>query len=692
MNSSEVRQTVRSPMDVELIGHGLFTAAFSVLLGVALLVARNGLPTPVLAVLVGPTIFIAAVLTPIAWAGVNVRRQVWVGPLVAGGLIVGSALVALGIAGIVLMLVFALFALGFTLRGATTLPGMPSRIARWIGLLIIAGIFAVLLIHGSKYLNFTADQLLLYGRTDGDMMFHGAIVNAFRYFHFPSTGIDGLRILHYHVGLDALASLIATGTGLTAVLSLVVLRAEILFPAAVFAIGWAATTLGRQLMPKLELSSFSISTASVAMFLIIESGRLSGLTPANDPMLLSGIYLVLLIPAVLVHLIEPDIRIGHATQRHPVWLLALVAIFFLSAMKISTGYVWTGLLGFWILRLLSPKHPSFWLIGAAAAVAFVACYRIFSDASGVGAVFLGTPYYVERGFHRGNYLMPLTQHSHVIAALVLLWLLRRDCAPRPRRLLAESFVFMIVFANLPGLLMQIPGGDAVFFTRAVEWLATPVLAFGIAMLPRYLGAAMPARRKLGWSVVALATLGFVIDAATLTPVRINTAIAGAALLHTGDRSYYVGDNRRTWRLDAKRALKQYGAFGLYRLPPPVPTGANLMDALLDYRTKFGSDGAAYIPPQSDYWAMVPDCDGKSLWPMAVAGIPLIDGYVPVQSACPQEFSLTGYGPPPPARHDISDADLCRRANSDGFHTVLRIEALGDRKQDRTLNCTPAATG
>jgi hypothetical protein len=24
--------------------------------------------------------------------------------------------------------------------------------------------------------------------------------------------------------------------------------------------------------------------------------------------------------------------------------------------------------------------------------------------------------------------------------------------------------------------------------------------------------------------------------------------------------------------------------------------------------------------------------------------------------------------------------------------VLRIEALGDRKQDRTLNCTPAATG
>jgi hypothetical protein len=40
--------------------------------------------------------------------------------------------------------------------------------------------------------------------------------------------------------------------------------------------------------------------------------------------------------------------------------------------------------------------------------------------------------------------------------------------------------------------------------------------------------------------------------------------------------------------------------------------------------------------------MVPDCDGKSLWPMAVAGIPLIDGYVPVQSACPQEFSLTGY--------------------------------------------------
>jgi hypothetical protein len=571
---------------------------------------------------------------------------------------------------------------------------MPSRIARWIGLLIIAGIFAVLLIHGSKYLNFVADQLLLYGRTDGDMMFHGAIVNAFRYFHFPSTGIDGLRLLHYHVGLDAIASLIATGTSFNAVLSLVVLRAEILFPAAVFAIGWAAVTLGRLLMPKLEFNGLSISAASTVMFLLIESGRLTGLTLANDPMLLSGVYLVLLMPAVLACLAEPENRTGEATLRrpmlwHPVWLLALVAIFFLSAMKISAGYVWTGLLGFWVLRLLSPKRPAFWLIGAVAATAFLACYWIFNDSAGSGGSMLfGTPYYWERGFAKGDYLMPLRQHSHVIAALILLWLLRRVSEPKPFRLLAESFGFMIVIANLPGLLMEIPGGDAIFFTRTFEWLATPLLALGIALLPQYLSRIAPGRRKLGWGVAALILIGLVVDAATLTPTRINTLIAGAALLHTGDRSYYAGDNRRTWRLDAQRAMKEYGAAGLFRLPPPPPTGAGLADALNAYRAEYGSDGAAYLPPQSDYWAMVSDCDGKSLWPMTIAGVPLVDGYIPVQSECPQEFAVSGYSTPPVARHDLSDSELCKRATDVGFVEVLRIDSLSDRARDRRLNCKP----
>jgi hypothetical protein len=684
MMSGGIQPADRLPSDVEPIKLGLFAAAFSVLLAAIMLVARSGLPTPALSVTVAPAIFMAGTLPPLIWAAGAAPRQIWSGPLIAGGLIAGCALVALGMPGIVLVWILAILALGLAIRAVASPAHGTFRIAGigyWTGLLLIAGIFATLLIHGSKYLNFTADQLLLYGRTDGDMMFHGAIVNAFRYFHFPSTGVDGLRLLHYHVGLDALASLIAAGTGLDAVLSLVALRAEILFPAAVFAIGWAASALGKQLLPALRLGALPIAAAAVAMFLVMESGRLSALTIANDPMLLSGIYLTLLMPTGLACLAGPNGRAGH-----PVWWLAIAVIPVLSAMKISTGYVWTGLLGFWALRLIGLKRRAFWLTGVAMAVLFFACYRAFSDASGVGAVFLGTPYYVERGFAKGRYLLPLLQHTHVLAALILLWLLRNKSAPRSSRLLIESYCFLIVFASLPGLFVQIPGGDAIFFSCAVEWLATPVLAIGIAMLPQYLDGVMPRRRRLGWAAVALGLLGLVIATAVSTPTRINVAVAGAALLHTGDRTFYAGDNRRTWRLDARRALREHGALGLYRLTPPVPTGRSLADALLAYRMKSGNAGAVYIPPQSDYWGMIPDCDGRSLWPMAVAGVPMIDGYVPVQSQCRQEFALTGYGPPPAIRHDLSDADLCRRADLAGFSRVLRIESLGNRAQDRELSC------
>jgi hypothetical protein len=65
---------------------------------------------------------------------------------------------------------------------------------------------------------------------------------------------------------------------------------------------------------------------------------------------------------------------------------------------------------------------------------------------------------------------------------------------------------------------------------------------------------------------------------------------------------------------------------------------------------------------------------------------VIDGYLPVQSACPQQFSLRGYGPAPETRADLSDQALCDRARKEGFPIVLRIESLGDRSRDRKIVC------
>jgi hypothetical protein len=84
--------------------------------------------------------------------------------------------------------------------------------------------------------------------------------------------------------------------------------------------------------------------------------------------------------------------------------------------------------------------------------------------------------------------------------------------------------------------------------------------------------------------------------------------------------------------------------------------------------------------------LVSDCDGKVTYPMSVAGVPLIDGYLPVQSECPQQFSLRGYAPAPATRSDLADPELCGRAREAGFSTVLRIESVSDRSRDRKIAC------
>jgi hypothetical protein len=180
-------------------------------------------------------------------------------------------------------------------------------------------------------------------------------------------------------------------------------------------------------------------------------------------------------------------------------------------------------------------------------------------------------------------------------------------------------------------------------------------------------------------------VALLVDAGDALPARRNIIVAAGALLHTGDRSYYAGDSVKTWRADTARALAA-GGLALLGAPPPAPTGASLADALAGFRNQAGAAGAAYIPPQSDYWALVRDCDGRSLWPMAAAGVPLIDGTVPVQADCKQEFALAGYGPAPATRQDLADDALCQRAKQEGFTQVLRIESVADRARDRRLTC------
>ena len=210
---------------------------------------------------------------------------------------------------------------------------------------------------------------------------------------------------------------------------------------------------------------------------------LANLVVYSTSMLLGGTLLILVAPAILV---QVPARAGEPTGRF--WWAAAIAIPVLAVSKISAGYVWTAVAGYLALRKIGLKRLPLWLLGAVMAILFFGSVYLFAPTGSGGGTLFGVPYYVERGFAEGNYLLPLQLQWQSLATLIGLILLRHHADGGFRKLLIEAVIIATVAANLPGLLMQIPGGDAAYFLIAGEWFALPVLLALLAVAPAALRA------------------------------------------------------------------------------------------------------------------------------------------------------------------------------------------------------------
>lgn len=675
-----IASTAESAPHTENARTSLHLALFAICLSLAqaaIMVAfRSGLPTAALAYTIGPAILACAVLGPTLWALRAPGRVKWIGPLAIAIFLASFVVVAFGIVAQVLIFAAAAFLLARALLtiGRPTLT--PGRLALWLVLFLAVVAVSTIQIAGVKYMNYVADQLMLAGRTDGDMLMHAAMGNAIRYFHFPSTGIDGVHFSRYHFGIDLLAALLARGAGFDILLSMIAIKVPLLIPLMSFGAGWGGLVIGRALMPQVRFSALALATGAGAVAFLLESALVGNLSSYSDPLLLSGVLMMLSAPTIIR--ILNDSAAGPAAVRLA-WSLAVLGVFLLGITKISNGFVWSGLIVFWALR----RHrlgARFWAVSIAAGIVFIPTYLLTVDREAARTILFGTPYFIEFGLAK-----PLLVYSQPLAATLWLALLMREVARDTRRFLIESLAIVIFVGMLPGLLMWIDGGDALQFMLAGGWFTLPILTALLAALPHRLASAPAGRRRLVWSGAVLAAIACVVLAEKDVRLKFNIFMAYNALLHTADRSYYDEDKRSGWREDGRRAWEAYG-FGVFQMPAPPQAGKSLADALLAYKAETGNAGAAYLAPQSDYWPLVSDCDGKVTYPMSVAGVPVIDGYLPVQSDCPQQFSLRGYGAAPETRGDIGDQELCDRARQEGFSIVLRIESLADRSRDRKITC------
>jgi hypothetical protein len=368
--------------------------------------------------------------------------------------------------------------------------------------------------------------------------------------------------------------------------------------------------------------------------------------------------------------------------------VAAVAFFLIGGAKISMAFVLALIFAWWLLRTEGPKSPAFWLWGMAGFIAFLIAYLMFNDSSSMGAQLFGKPYYVEYGFERGEWWIPVTYQIETLAALALLIFACAKTAAR--RLTIETLIVAAIAGNLPGLIMYIQSGNAAYFLVSQAWIAIPILA---ALLPGAF-AALGVRlgrihRFVPVAVIILAVIGVGYASFGEFRTRASLFLSANALLRSGDLSYYADDKRRVWRADAKRAMKEFGLWHLLTAPEALAPGAPLAQGLTELRQMAGDKTALYVPASNaDYWNLVIDCDGKSLFPVAEAGLAMIQGYVPKQSDCPQEIALRGFGMPSDVRADETEQSICVRARDKGFDKVAWLDTLSV-KDAKLLDCTAA---
>lgn len=671
----------------------LFFTLVALLLALALCAARTGMetdPAP-MARIAALTVFalnapfllghIARASGP-AFTGIKMLLVLALGIVVASFGLVGTAIVGLA----------AIASLALNIVAVARARAPAIRILALLGLSVLATIAIFSDFASTKYANAFSDQLVLYGRADGDVLMHSALINAWRYFAEPSAGIDGIALTRYHFGMHGIIALLADSRAMGAVLAFSIFKAVLLYALAFSAALQCATLLRPAAGRSPSLLFLVIILAFVALIPPIDTGYLASAN--SETAMFSGMIIFALLPYFHLTLTDP------ATERAArvrTLIIAAGLIVPLSLFKLSAGYTWASAVFIWSLMAFGLRDRATWIAWVLTAAGGLLSLYLFTLTGRGGAVgtsyqteLFGTPYFVEYGFAKGDYLFPVMLNIGsllVLALSIVQW--RRGGGRSRASLWADpDFRFIavtLVLANLPGLFLDIDSGNAGHFIVQQNLLALPFLIAALAALIEErsgAGQTRSALRAVGIAVAAVIVVLGLYGAGKKWAADTRTVIAQRALINTADGGYYRSNRKRDLKADANRYLDAEGVGHLLTTVAAAPPGASLASALMSARVQYGNGLATYVAPDVEsFWSLSEDCDAKSLFTMTAAGVPMINGFPP----CPPKFVYNGF-PPPAEIATLDPAALCGRAQTLGFGHVFVVQDLTNRAGDQILDC------
>lgn len=548
------------------------------------------------------------------------------------------------------------------------------------------------------------EQLSDRANVHHDPLYYVSMANSMRAYGVPSTGLDGVPYTPYHYGSAWLNSQWADLAGVDVLtfysLGPTVLMAPVFFAGLLLFAG-EARAAWRKKRSEDDIDSKPLQEDWIAWLVFIgatigfiPSTALDALAIWNRHLLISESYLTGLCVFVLTAALAVTWWFGRKENaRSDAWFILLTV----PLLLISLGFLKVSLMLLalaailWTMLRTGLLRTRLFLVGSIVALAVSAItFKLVSVAAQNQGI---VPFNFMRYYADGRW-WPYFILGHLFWSwLYIAFRIREEELPtlsdlfaglRAGLLLDAEIVAVVAICGfVPGELIDIHGGSAVYFSDVQRWVAAPLV---MAIAARWIWRRSSEGRPRGIAAVRLSTIAAVLIAipvGTTILFNVGRAVRGAAIMNVGLREAFY-------------SYAGVEVLGAAHVHDPHVLAAGIQKApdygmisslrALDAEPRDLKRKTLLFVPQSDsaFWHIFSEPERCSFAPMvgpATSGLALLDGMPPASCDQTDQYGLTAYTrrTKPQMPEDVTSAALCTKAASKGFKRVIVLEPAGNGK-------------
>jgi hypothetical protein len=576
------------------------------------------------------------------------------------------------------------------------------RVSLTAALVLCSSFAAIAAKHSQQVADFFTPELAFLNLLHRDLVHHIAISNMSFLFGYPSSGLDGPGLLHYHGGAHYWFGALSDSLNLP---TFHVLPIAHLLLISIFQFGFLFLSQRTFVLFRLRSSGSPLLLSLCALFFcdfLLFPGDAAVYYTSES--LTFGLALLFLGVIAIQHLSKYE-NSKSISENKIIFLVLLTAI--IPLVKVVVGFFSSGFLSIYFLfHRASVRVMLTWFISTAVigVIALALLTPIFAILSGAyNPSHLHHPFRFRLAF-QGSEITGGIATLLLIALVACLWKTRTKIIEAPGRRYLSSLALLLLVALIVGL------GD--WFNSLREYLYVSagllVLATMSALIAvfrsridclvrtRYKSPGTPVynRRVI---IVALAALGLLVvyfiardfenKSAIFTHrlkfamVQIWDGSVGKSLISINAKDYFldhIRENKKIFSSEIRENLND-------------SFWPSLIKIIEMHKEESGRSLAVHVPPgNTDFWHYddVDTCTYKPLYVPALLNVPMIKGLPPEGTAC----EYVGLG------HDFSsfseeshsttidDSELCNYSLSRGIRRILILHNLTSPPKYRVLDC------